>query len=114
MTTAPLLIVILAAGRGVRMRSQIPKVLHGIGGRPMIGHVLARAREAAPPRLASPRPGGGPPRCPFQFHPRLVMPPPRGYFQGTILVIESACFKMLTIPFPTLSPSQATSPTRKR
>jgi len=35
-----LAIVILAAGRGTRMRSELPKVLHAIAGRPMIQHVL--------------------------------------------------------------------------
>jgi bifunctional UDP-N-acetylglucosamine pyrophosphorylase / glucosamine-1-phosphate N-acetyltransferase len=33
--------IILAAGKGTRMKSQLPKVLHPIAGRPMIGHVLA-------------------------------------------------------------------------
>jgi bifunctional UDP-N-acetylglucosamine pyrophosphorylase/glucosamine-1-phosphate N-acetyltransferase len=33
--------VVLAAGKGTRMRSALPKVLHPIAGRPLIGHVLA-------------------------------------------------------------------------
>jgi len=33
--------VILAAGKGTRMKSALPKVLHPLAGRPMIGHVLA-------------------------------------------------------------------------
>ncbi len=33
-------VVILAAGKGTRMRSAIPKVLQPVGGRPLIGHVL--------------------------------------------------------------------------
>lgn len=37
-------VIILAAGKGARMRSDLPKVLHPIGGIPMIGHVL-RATE---------------------------------------------------------------------
>ena len=41
----PLEVIILAAGKGTRMRSRLPKVLHPIGGRPMVSHVLARARE---------------------------------------------------------------------
>lgn len=38
-------IVILAAGRGSRMRSALPKVLHPLGGRPMVEHVLAAAAQ---------------------------------------------------------------------
>lgn len=33
--------IILAAGKGTRMKSRLPKVLHRIAGRPMIGHVLS-------------------------------------------------------------------------
>jgi bifunctional UDP-N-acetylglucosamine pyrophosphorylase / glucosamine-1-phosphate N-acetyltransferase len=45
MTRRPLLIVILAAGEGTRMQSALPKVLHKIGGRSMLGHVLGVAGE---------------------------------------------------------------------
>ncbi|MDQ2077020.1 bifunctional UDP-N-acetylglucosamine diphosphorylase/glucosamine-1-phosphate N-acetyltransferase GlmU [Marinimicrobium sp. ABcell2] len=41
----PLDIVILAAGKGTRMRSDLPKVLHPIGGRPLLQHVIDTARE---------------------------------------------------------------------
>src|SRR4051812_7813489 len=34
-------VVVLAAGQGTRMRSRTPKVLHELGGRSMLGHVLA-------------------------------------------------------------------------
>jgi bifunctional UDP-N-acetylglucosamine pyrophosphorylase/glucosamine-1-phosphate N-acetyltransferase len=44
-------VVILAAGMGKRMRSELPKVLHPIAGKPMLGHVLDRARSLAPKRL---------------------------------------------------------------
>ena len=37
-------IVILAAGQGKRMQSNLPKVLHPIAGRPMLTHVLDSAR----------------------------------------------------------------------
>ncbi len=45
---SPLEIIILAAGQGKRMRSPRPKVLHAVGGRPMLAHVLATARTLAP------------------------------------------------------------------
>jgi bifunctional UDP-N-acetylglucosamine pyrophosphorylase/glucosamine-1-phosphate N-acetyltransferase len=45
-------VVVLAAGEGKRMRSATPKVLHGIGGRSMLGHVLAAARGLEPERVA--------------------------------------------------------------
>ncbi len=41
MTRRPLACVILAAGKGTRMKSDLPKVLHRVAGRSMIGHVLA-------------------------------------------------------------------------
>lgn len=44
-------IVILAAGRGKRMVSDVPKVLHPIGGRPMLAHVLEAARSLLPASL---------------------------------------------------------------
>lgn len=40
---APLHVVVLAAGQGTRMKSALPKVLHEIGGRPMLDHVLQSA-----------------------------------------------------------------------
>ena len=39
----PLHIVILAAGDGTRMKSGLPKVLHSVGGRPMLLHLLETA-----------------------------------------------------------------------
>ncbi|HEX7270863.1 MAG TPA: bifunctional UDP-N-acetylglucosamine diphosphorylase/glucosamine-1-phosphate N-acetyltransferase GlmU [Casimicrobiaceae bacterium] len=46
--TEPLQIAILAAGEGKRMRSATPKVLHALGGRPLLAHVLETARRLAP------------------------------------------------------------------
>jgi bifunctional UDP-N-acetylglucosamine pyrophosphorylase/glucosamine-1-phosphate N-acetyltransferase len=45
MTARPLT-VILAAGKGTRMKSDLPKVLHPIAGLSMIGHVMAAAEGA--------------------------------------------------------------------
>ena len=44
--------IVLAAGHGSRMQSAKAKVLHEIGGRAMIAHVLAAAQSLAPARLA--------------------------------------------------------------
>ncbi|MDR3559921.1 MAG: bifunctional UDP-N-acetylglucosamine diphosphorylase/glucosamine-1-phosphate N-acetyltransferase GlmU [Negativicutes bacterium] len=38
--------VILAAGKGTRMKSSLPKVLHQVGGKPMVEHVLTAAQKA--------------------------------------------------------------------
>ncbi|CCD36833.2 N-acetylglucosamine-1-phosphateuridyltransferase / Glucosamine-1-phosphateN-acetyltransferase [Candidatus Paraburkholderia kirkii UZHbot1] len=44
-------IVILAAGRGKRMRSPLPKVLHSLAGKPLLAHVIDTARTLSPTRL---------------------------------------------------------------
>ena len=46
--TAPLHVVILAAGEGKRMKSSLPKVLQKIAGQPMLAHVIATARALQP------------------------------------------------------------------
>ncbi|MBM3222385.1 MAG: UDP-N-acetylglucosamine pyrophosphorylase [Candidatus Tectomicrobia bacterium] len=53
MTVAPppLAIVIIAAGKGTRMRSPLAKVLHPLAGRPLVAHVLDVAMTLAPQRL---------------------------------------------------------------
>ena len=48
----PFSVVILAAGKGTRMQSRLPKVLHPIAGRPMLQHVLHTARLLQPTALA--------------------------------------------------------------
>jgi len=44
----PLSIVILAAGQGKRMNSDLPKVLHPLAGRALLGHVLDCAATLEP------------------------------------------------------------------
>ncbi|MHB1102585.1 MAG: bifunctional UDP-N-acetylglucosamine diphosphorylase/glucosamine-1-phosphate N-acetyltransferase GlmU [Devosia sp.] len=47
-----LLSIILAAGEGTRMRSAMPKVLHRVGGLPIVSHVVRAAIEAGSSRVA--------------------------------------------------------------
>ena len=44
-------VVILAAGKGTRMRSALPKVLQRLAGRPMLAHVLGTARQLSVSRI---------------------------------------------------------------
>ena len=44
--------LILAAGHGVRMNSALPKVMHAIGGRAMIAHVIDATIALSPERVA--------------------------------------------------------------
>ena len=44
-----LAVVIMAAGKGTRLKSQRPKVLHEIGGKPLLAHVIAAAAQLAAP-----------------------------------------------------------------
>jgi bifunctional UDP-N-acetylglucosamine pyrophosphorylase/glucosamine-1-phosphate N-acetyltransferase len=41
-------VVILAAGKGTRLKSKHPKVLHEVGGKPLLGHVIAAATKVVP------------------------------------------------------------------
>ncbi len=52
MASSSLLIVGLAAGKGTRMKSALPKVLHKIAGRSMLGHVLALASAQGAAKIA--------------------------------------------------------------
>jgi bifunctional UDP-N-acetylglucosamine pyrophosphorylase/glucosamine-1-phosphate N-acetyltransferase len=47
----PLTIVILAAGKGTRMKSDLPKVLHPLAGKPLISHVLSAADALRPDKV---------------------------------------------------------------
>src|SRR5579863_467747 len=49
--TAPrLAIAIMAAGKGTRLKSKLPKVLHEVGGKPLLAHVIAAATKVVPAR----------------------------------------------------------------
>ena len=41
-------IAIMAAGKGTRLKSQLPKVLHEVGGKPLLAHVVAAATQVVP------------------------------------------------------------------
>jgi bifunctional UDP-N-acetylglucosamine pyrophosphorylase / glucosamine-1-phosphate N-acetyltransferase len=48
-TTAPrVAVAIMAAGKGTRLQSQLPKVLHEVGGKPLLAHVIAAAKQVVP------------------------------------------------------------------
>lgn len=44
-------VVILAAGKGTRMHSQKPKVLHALAGKPLLGHVITCAKQLNPNKI---------------------------------------------------------------
>ncbi len=44
--------IILAAGNGTRMKSALPKVMHKLAGRTMLGHVLGSVARLEPERTA--------------------------------------------------------------
>ena len=50
-TSRPLVAVVLAAGKGKRLRSDTPKVLHPVCGRPILWHTLQVVRAAKPSRI---------------------------------------------------------------
>jgi bifunctional UDP-N-acetylglucosamine pyrophosphorylase / glucosamine-1-phosphate N-acetyltransferase len=43
-------VAIMAAGKGTRLKSKHPKVLHEIGGKPILAHVIATAQKVVPPQ----------------------------------------------------------------
>ena len=49
-SSCALAVIVLAAGKGTRMKSDLHKVLHPIAGRPMLEHLLASVAELAPER----------------------------------------------------------------
>jgi bifunctional UDP-N-acetylglucosamine pyrophosphorylase/glucosamine-1-phosphate N-acetyltransferase len=54
-----LVVVILAAGQGKRMRSSLPKVLHLLAGRPLLAHVVERALALKPDAVLAVHGHGG-------------------------------------------------------
>jgi bifunctional UDP-N-acetylglucosamine pyrophosphorylase / glucosamine-1-phosphate N-acetyltransferase len=57
---APFTVLIMAAGQGTRMRSDVPKVLHRVAGRTLVEWVVGAARDAGAVRVvAVVRPGDG-------------------------------------------------------
>ncbi len=48
MTEKPVALIVLAAGQGSRMQSDLPKVLHRLGGVPLVAHALAAGRTLEP------------------------------------------------------------------
>ncbi|MBT5209854.1 MAG: NTP transferase domain-containing protein, partial [Halieaceae bacterium] len=44
-------VIILAAGRGTRMRSSVPKVLHPLAGKPLLQHVIDTAQQLNPTQI---------------------------------------------------------------
>jgi bifunctional UDP-N-acetylglucosamine pyrophosphorylase / glucosamine-1-phosphate N-acetyltransferase len=48
----PAAVIVLAAGEGTRMKSAVPKVLHSIGGRTLLGHAIAAARGTGAEHLS--------------------------------------------------------------
>ena len=51
MEKKPLALIVLAAGKGTRMKSEKPKVFHEVGNYPMIHHVLKTATELNPKQI---------------------------------------------------------------
>ena len=51
MAETPVQVVILAAGQGKRMHSNLPKVLHPVAGKALVQHVIDTARSLAPAKL---------------------------------------------------------------
>ena len=48
---SPFAVVLLAAGKGTRMNSSLPKVMHSLGGQPMVSHILQTVETLSPDRI---------------------------------------------------------------
>lgn len=49
--SSPFAVVLLAAGKGTRMNSSLPKVMHSLGGQPMVSHILRTVETLSPDRI---------------------------------------------------------------
>ncbi|HAH10748.1 MAG TPA: bifunctional UDP-N-acetylglucosamine diphosphorylase/glucosamine-1-phosphate N-acetyltransferase GlmU [Alphaproteobacteria bacterium] len=63
--SGPLAALVLAAGKGTRMKSALPKVLHPVGGRAMLGHILDALRAVKCERIVVVRGAGQDPVARF-------------------------------------------------
>ena len=52
-STENLALIVLAAGKGTRMKSRTPKVMHSVAGRPMVDWALAAGQDLSPSALSS-------------------------------------------------------------
>ena len=74
-------VVVLAAGQGKRMHSALPKVLHPLAGKPIVGHVIDAVQSLAPRTICVVYGHGGEPVREALHRPGLafaLQDPPRG------------------------------------
>lgn len=97
--------IVLAAGKGTRMKTDLPKVMHPIAGRPMIGHLLAHLRPlgcdpvtvVVAPGMESVAKAVAPHKTAIQreqkgtAHAALCARPALGGFTGDVLILYGDC-----------------------
>lgn len=81
---SPIAAVVLAAGAGTRMKSSLPKVLHPVAGKPMLGHVLDSVARLKPARVVGVvAPGADRVAAAFAPHPTAIQNETRGTGDAT-------------------------------